>query len=250
MGAGIMDTVFKKYTLKEVKPIIEDLVKKYINFQDTADKLLEAYHKKYSQASIFNKDEDQAKDFEEWNKKWGDNPYFEELTNLTHWNTPVKNSKKCCRNCSYGICHLRDDKWHYCKDYNPRSWYEIPYIKPIFGKVKTPTLNQRITAKVNSYMKDYKKTLDYCDALEKEVPDNVITEPFSQEALDQEARFQKQQKEWWTRYSETFDHKEVTVMGDLKMQCYSPNKAKQKKLFEETKMCSMTAAAKDLGLMD
>jgi hypothetical protein len=39
-------------------------------------------------------------------------------------------------------------------------------------------------------------------------------------------------------------------MGDLKMQCYSPNKAKQKKLFEETKMCPMTAAAKDLGLMD
>lgn len=251
-------TLYKKYTLKEVKPIIEDLVRKSITYDELMDKERKDWHEKHPQYDWLGMDETSNKlreEERELSKKWFHNPYREELYNLTHYHTPIKNSKKCCRNCAFAICHLRDDNWHYCKDYKPDSWREIVYIKPFFNKNNTsPTLEQRVNNSTKSYLEDYKKVLKKCSELENDIPKNIVTKPFSQAALNKEDQFQKEQKQYWDEFGATFDKKETKLKGDgpfAGMTLYSakPNKERQKAFFEKWNKCPIGAMAEGMGLI-
>lgn len=250
-------TLYKKYTLKEVKPIIEDLVRKSISYQELADKEEKFWREKHPNFGLYNSNvtEQDEKEFKALAEKSFKNPYKEELRNLTHYHTPIKNSKKCCRNCAFAICHLRDDNWHYCKDYKPDSWREVVYIKPFFNKNNTPpTLGQRVNNSTKSYLEDYKKVLKKCSELENDIPKNIVTKPFSQAALDKEAEFQKEQKQYWEEFGNTFDKEEHKIKGDSPfagMTLYSakPNKEKQKAFFEKWNKCPLGAMAEGMGLI-
>lgn len=250
-------TLYKKYTLKEVKPIIEDLVRKSISYQELADKEEKFWREKHPSFGLYNSNltEQDEKEFKALTEKSFNNPYEEELRNLTHYHTPIKNSKKCCRNCAFAICHLRDDNYHYCKDYKPDSWREIVYIKPFFGKNNTPlTLEQRVNNSTKSYLEDYKKVLKKCSELENDIPKNIVTKPFSQATLDKEAEFQKEQKQYWDEFSNTFDKEEHKIKGDSPfagMTLYSakPNKERQKAFFEKWGKCPLGAMAESMGLV-
>lgn len=250
-------TFYKKYTLKEVKPIIEDLVRKSISYQELADKEEKFWREKHPNFRLYdtNFTEQEEKEFKALTEKSFNNPYKEELRNLTHYHTPIKNSKKCCRNCAVAICHLRDDSWHYCKDYRPDSWREIVYIKPFFVKNNTPpTLEQRVNNSTKSYLEDYKKVLKKCSELENDIPKNIVTKPFSQAALNKEDQFQKKQKQYWDEFSNTFDKEEHKIKGDSPfagMTLYSakPNKERQKAFFEKWGKCPLGAMVESMGLV-
>lgn len=250
-------TFYKKYTLKEVKPIIEDLVRKSISYQELADKEEKFWREKHPNFGLYNSNitEQEEKEFKALAEKSFKNPYKEELRNLTHYHTPIKNSKKCCRNCAFAICHLRDDNWHYCKDYRPDSWGEIVYIKPFFNKNNTsPTLEQRVNNSTKSYLEDYKKVLKKCSELENDIPKNIVTKPFSQAALNKEAEFQKKQNQYWDEFSNTFDKKETKLGGDspfagLTLYSAKPNKEKQKAFFEKWNKCPLGVMAEGMGLI-
>ena len=251
-------TVYKKYTLKEVKPIIEDLVRKSISYQELADKEEKFWREKHPSFGLYNSNisEQDEKEFKTLTKKSLNNPYKEELRNLTHYHTPIKNSKKCCRNCAVAICHLRDDNWHYCKDYRPAIREEIFYIKPIFGRPNgaSLTIEQQVNNQTKAYLEDYKKVLKRCKDLEDSVPKNIVTKPFSQAALDKEAEFQKEQKQYWDEFEDTFDKEEQKIKGDgpfAGMTLYSakPNKERQKAFFEKWNKCPLGAMAESMGLI-
>ncbi len=250
--------MYKKYTLEEVKPIIEDLVRKSIVHDELMEKERKAWQEKHPHFDWLGIDETNNKlreEEKELSKKWFHNPYHEKLINLTHFHTPISEDKKCCRNCAVAICHLRDDKYHYCKDYRPDSWREIVYIKAFFGKNNTPpTLEQQINEQTKSYLEDYKKVLKKCEELENDVPKNIVTKPFSQSALDREDEFQKRQKQYWDEFSNTFDKKVTKIKGDSPFagsNLYSakPNKKKQKEFFKKWNKCPMSAMAEGMGLL-
>lgn len=251
--------MYKKYTLKEVKPIIEDLVRKSIVHEELMEKERKDWHEKHPNYDWLGMDETSnklRKEEEELSKKWFHNPYTEELFDLTHYHTPIGEDKKCCRNCAMAICHLRDDKYHYCKDYKPDSWREIVYIKAYYGKPnKTPpTLEQQVASRTKSYLEDYKKVLKKCEELENDVPKNIVTKPFSQAALDKEDAFQKVQKQYWDEFSNTFDKKETKIKGDgpfagVTLYSAKPNKKKQKAFFKKWNKCPVGAMAESIGLI-
>lgn len=250
-----MDTLYKKYTLKEVKPIIENLVAKSIEFEDMSEKLLKDFHEKYGYIDIFDENKEREEKFNEWNEKWGTNPYKEELLNLTRYNTPIRNDKKCCMNCARIFCHLRNNNWHYCKEYNPTHWQEIYYVKFSYkDPTPEPSLTQRINDETKTYLESYKKLLKHCKELEKEIPKDIITKPFSQEDLDIEEKYQEWSKKYWEDFDNTFDHEEHKIEGDgpfAGMTLYSvkPNEERQKAFFEKYKTCPIAAVAKDIGLL-
>jgi len=209
--------MYKKYTLEEVKPIIENLVKKYINKENFLNDVS-----------------------------------YKELINLTHYHTPISDSKKCCLNCDYGICHLKDySQYCYCEHYNPKVRPVIYYQKPIFNKNwKEPTLEEKIEKDVNKFLEDYKNTLNYCKELEEMIPKNVTTQFFDQETLNKEKEFQKKQKKYWTEFMATFDTKEIKENSFKGMDIYSikPNKEKQKAFFEKWSKCPMEMVIESIGL--
>lgn len=251
-----MDTLYKKYTLKEVEPIIKELVAKSIEFEDTSEKLLKDFHEKYGYGSLFDEDKEREEKLNEWNEKWGTNPYDEELSNLTRYNTPIRNDKKCCMNCTRIFCHLRDNNWHYCKEYNPTHWQEIYYVRFSYNKepAPKPSLEQRINDSTKAYLEDYKKLLKHCDELEKEVPKKIITKPFNQKDLDVEEKYQEWSKRYWKDFEDTFDKEEHKIEGDgpfagVTLYSAKPNEERQKAFFEKYKTCPMAAMAKDIGLL-
>lgn len=212
--------MYKKYTLEEVKPIIEDLVKESIFCENSLK-----------------------------------NPFHKKLIDLTHYNTPIRDDKKCCLNCSYVVCHLRDySKYCYCEQYNPKAWPVIYYQKPVFNKnQKEPSLEERIEKDVKNYLEDYKKVLNYCKELEDVVPEGITTQPFDQETLDKEKDFQEEQKKYWTEFGATFDREKIKIDGDelfngATLYTAKPNKEKQKAFFEKWSKCPVEMFAEEAGL--
>ena len=254
-----MDTLFKKYTLKEVKPIIKDLVIKYFEFEEKAEKAKKKWQAKYPDhypyKSTFGQEmtdeEKQRKaDFEKWNAKWGTNPYHEKLIHLTHYNTPFKTSKKCCLTCQKAVCHLRDKEWHYCKDYTPDSWNRIFYIPMTYNKNRKYSKSNEINNMVKDYLNDYKKTLQYAKDLESNIPKNIVTTPFSEEALKKEAVFQEKQKQYWDDYEKAHDHIELKTDWGATLHTLRPNKKRMKQFFNKWKTCPYEALAEGMGLIE
>jgi len=204
-----METLYKKYTLKEAKQIIRDLVEKSINFEDTfKKKLLDEFHKNYPNINIFNETKKEKEAFDNC-KNWWNNIYQKELLNLTKYNTPIRNDKKCCKNCFYTFCHLNNNGYNYCDKYKPSHWgeVEILYYKPIYGNIKEPPLEEKIENETRVYLNDYKRLLKYCRSMENKVPKRITTQPFSQQDLEEEADYQKGLREWrknYNNYNNTF----------------------------------------------
>lgn len=212
--------MYKKYTIEEVKPIIEDLVKESIFCENS---LKDPFHKK--------------------------------LIDLTRFNIPIRDDKKCCLNCSYVVCHLRDySKYCYCEQYNPKTWPVIYYQKPFFNKnQKEPSLEERIEKDVKNYLEDYKKVLSYCKELEDMVPEGITTQLFDQETLNKEKDFQEEQKKYWDGFGSTFDREKIKIEDDglfngTTLFTAKPNKERQKAFFEKWGKCPVKMFAEEAGL--
>lgn len=195
-----METLYKKYTLKEAEQIIRDLVEKSINFDDTFKKLINIFNKTIN---VFDVTKEEKEAFDNLSKKWGNNIYQKNLLNLTKYNTPIRNDKKCCKNCFYTFCHLNNNGYNYCDRYKPSYWgeAEILYYKPIYGHIKELSLEERIKNKTKAYLDDYKRLLKYCRLMENKVPKRITTQPFNQQDLEEEIEYQKRLREWWKNYN-------------------------------------------------
>lgn len=225
-----METLYKKYTLEEAEQAIRDLVEKSIIFNDTSKKLLGEYHKKYPIADPLDEIKEAKEAFDNWNKNCGNNIYQEELWNLTKYNTPIRNDKKCCKNCFYIFCHLNNNGYKYCDRYKPSHWEEeILYYKAVYGDIKEPSLEERIENETRNYLNAYKRLLKHCSLMENKIPKRITTQPFSQQELEKETEYQKRQREWWKDYNDTFDKEKIKFADtDLCLYKWKPNKEKSK----------------------